>query len=121
MCLISHQQSKPSDNSTQASSFQPTGTWLKSIKKKNFIGWPLFTAENVESTSQGVKRLQMGHMNHQRQSVRLTKPKEPTLEEPDATQEVGKKERYVYLEIVDLWDLKSTIYTDQTGKFPVKA
>jgi hypothetical protein len=27
----------------------------------------------------------------------------------------------VYSKIVDLWDIKGTIYTDQTGKFPTKA
>ena len=27
----------------------------------------------------------------------------------------------MYSEIVDLWDIKGTIYTDQTGKFPTKA
>ena len=49
--------------------------------------------------------------------------KKPTLEpqELDASQEIGKKERDVYSKIVDLWDMKGTIYTDQTGKFPVKA
>ena len=60
-------------------------------------------------------------MNHQRQGGRSTKLKKPNLEDPDATQEVGKKERDVYSKIVDLWDMKGTIYTDQTGKFPVKA
>ena len=62
-------------------------------------------------------------MNHQRQGVRSTKPKQPTPEpqEPNAAQDVGKKERDVYSKIVDLWDMKGTIYTDQTGKFPVKA
>jgi hypothetical protein len=39
----------------------------------------------------------------------------------DAAQEVGKKERDVYAKIVDLWDMKGTIYTYQTGKFPNKA
>ena len=34
---------------------------------------------------------------------------------------MGKKERDVYSKVVDLWDMKGTIYTDQTGKFPVKA
>ena len=62
-------------------------------------------------------------MNHQRQGVRSTKPKNPTLEpqELDASQKIGKKERNVYSKIVDVWDMKGTIYTDQTGKFPVKA
>ena len=34
---------------------------------------------------------------------------------------MGKQERDVYSRIVDPWDMKGTIYTDQTRKFPVKA
>ena len=101
--------------------FPTKSTWLKAIKKGNFIGWPLATAENVAKYFPQSEETTKGHMNHQRQGVRSTKPKKPSLEEPDATQEVGKKERDVYSKIVDLWDMKGTIYTDQTGKFPVKA
>ena len=27
----------------------------------------------------------------------------------------------MYSKVVDLWEMKGTIYTDQTGKFPTKA
>ena len=103
--------------------FPTKSTWLKAIKKGNFIGWPMATAENVAKYFPQSEETAKGHMNHQRQGVRSTKPKQPTPEpqEPDATQDVGKKERDVYSKIVDLWDMKGTIYTDQTGKFPVKA
>ena len=58
-------------------------------------------------------------MNYQRQDIRSTKPKKPTLESQyvDAAQKVWKKERDVYSKIVDLWDMKGTIYTDQIGMF----
>ena len=49
--------------------------------------------------------------------MRSTKPKD--LQELDASSEIGKKERDVYIRVVDLWDPKETIYTDQTGAFPV--
>ena len=32
--------------------FPTKRTWIKAIKKGNFIGWSLVTAENVRSTSQ---------------------------------------------------------------------
>ena len=98
-------------------------TWIKAITKGNFIGWLLVTAENVSKYFPQSEESVKGHMNHQRQGVRSTKPKKPTLEpqELDASQELGKKERDVYSKVVDLWDMKGTIYTDQTGKFPVKA
>ena len=34
---------------------------------------------------------------------------------------LGKKGRDVYIKMVDTWDMKGTIYSDQTGKFPVKS
>ena len=34
---------------------------------------------------------------------------------------LGKKGRDVYIKMVDTWDMKGTIYLDQTGKFPVKS
>ena len=99
--------------------FPTKRTWIKAIKKGNFIGWPLVTAENVSKYSPQSEETVKGHTDHQRQGVRSTKPKNSTLEpqELDASQEVGKKERDVYSKIVDLWDMKGTIYTDQTGKF----
>ena len=63
-------------------------------------------------------------MNHQRQGIRSTKPKKPTLQPYalDSSQEqVEKKERDRYAKIIDLWDMKGTIHTDQTGKLPTKA
>ena len=93
----------------------------KSNKKGNFVGWPLVTAENVSKHFPQSEETEKGHRNHQRQGVRSTKPKKPPPSEPDASQEVGRKERDVYSKVVDLWEMKGTIYTDQTGKFPTKA
>ena len=36
------------------------------------------------------------------------------FQEPNAISENGKKERDVYIKVVDLWNPKETIYTDQT-------
>ena len=52
------------------------------------------------------------------QNVRSTKPKPVPLEDVDTTALRGKKERDVYIKIVEA---RGTIYTDQTGKFPVKS
>ena len=32
-----------------------------------------------------------------------------------------RKGIYLYIKVVDLWDPKETIYTDQTGAFPITA
>ena len=51
--------------------------------------------------------------------MRSTKPKD--LQEPNASSEIGKKERDMYIKVADLWNPKETIYTDQTRDFPVTA
>ena len=55
-------------------------TWTKAIKKGHFIGWSLVTAENVSKYFPQSEETVKGHMNHQRQGVRSTKLKKPTLE-----------------------------------------
>ena len=79
--------------------FPTKSTWLKAIKKGNFIGWPLVTAENVSKHFPQSEETVKGHMNHQRQGVRSTKPKtraqqaeansEPA--EPDSSRETGER------------------------------
>jgi len=79
----------------------------------------MLTVKNVNKHFPESDETVKGHMNHQRQGVRSTKPKD--LQEPDASSAVGKKERDIYIKVVDLWNPKETIYTDQTGAFPVTA
>ena len=95
--------------------FPTKRTWLKAIKKGNFVGWPLVTRENVSKYFPQSEETEKGHRNHKQQGIRSTKPKKSSLSEPDTSQEVGKKKRDVYSKVVDLWEMKGTIYTDQTG------
>ena len=61
---------------THASIGFPTkATWLKAIRRGNFVGWPLVTVENVHKYFPESDETQKGHMNQQRQGVRSTKPK----------------------------------------------
>ena len=39
----------------------------------------------------------------------------------DTSSETDKKEQDIYTKVIDMWDKKGTIYTDQKGKFPVKS
>ena len=43
------------------------------------------------------------------------------LELVDTSSETDKKERDIYTKVIDMWDDKGTIYTDQTEKFPTKS
>ena len=39
----------------------------------------------------------------------------------DTSSETGTKEQDIYTKVIDIWDEKGNIYTDQTGKFPTKS
>ena len=77
------------------------------------------TVENINKYFPESEKTVKGHINQQRQGVRSTKPKD--FQKPNASSEIGKKERDVYMKFVDLWNPKETIYTDQTGAFPATA
>merc|ERR1711923_175471 len=101
-------------------------TWLKAIRAGNFVGWPLLTVENVHRHYPETDETPMGHLDAARANTRSTKTKYQSISLPTATEEdlkplLGKKGRDVYIKMVDTWDMKGTIYSDQTGKFPVKS
>ena len=98
--------------------FPTKSTWLKAIRKGNFVGWPLLTVENVNKYFPESEETQFGHLSQQRQGLRSTKVKQQDIEEVDKSLTVGKKERDVYCKV---YELKETIYSDQTGKFPTRS
>ena len=66
----------------------------------------------------------MGHLNQSRAGVRSTKRKINPL--PEATEDdlkplLGKKLQDVYFKVVDTWDPKYKVYSDQTGQFSVRS
>ena len=93
-------------------------TWVKAIRRGNFIGWPLVTVKNVNKYLPESEETVKGHMNHQRQGVRSTKPNED-IEETDNSGTANVREQDVYTKVVDIPGLKGTIYTNQTGKFTI--
>jgi len=101
--------------------FPTRRTWVRAVRKGNFASWPLLTVENINKCFPESEETVKGHMNHQRQGVRSTKRAATELEIVDTSSETGKKERDIYTKVIDLWDDKGTIYTDQTGKFPTKS
>ena len=90
-------------------------TWLKAIRKGNFVGWPMVTVSNVNKHFPESEETQKGHLNQQRQGVRSTQPKAVDFEEVDKSKTKDKKEKDVYIKVIEI---KNTIYSDQTGKFP---
>ena len=62
-----------------------------------------------------------GHLIQSPAGIRSTKLKRVPLMEANQDklkQMLGVKERDVYIEI---WDMKETLYSDQTGKFPIQS
>ena len=101
-------------------------TWIKAIRAGNFVGWPLLTVENVHRHYPETDETPMGRLDAERAGTRSTKKKFqsaplPTASEEDLKPLLGKKNRDVYIKMVDTWEMKNTIYSDQTGKFPVKS
>ena len=88
--------------------FPTKSTWLKAIRKGNFVGWPLLTVENVNKYFPESEETQLGHLSQLRQGLRFTKVKPQDIEEVDKSLTVGKKERDVYFKV---YELKETIYT----------
>ena len=119
-------------------------TWLKAVKAGNYVGWPLLSEKNVRKYYPETTETPKGHMNQTRKNVRSTKSKitpSATVEssqssdskrgtrgtriiaarfpmaEPDITQLRGKKVRDVYVKV---YDVRGTIFFDQTGWFPTR-
>jgi hypothetical protein len=91
-------------------------TWIKAIKAGNFIGWPLLTEKNVNKYYPETDKTPKGHMNQTRKNVRSTKPKRFETSNTSALR--GKKVQDVF---VKTYDVRETIFSDQTGKFPTQS
>ena len=55
------------------------------------------------------------HMNQSRKNARSTKPKHTPLEVPNISTLLERKVHYVY---INIYEVRNTVYSDQTGQFP---
>jgi hypothetical protein len=51
-------------------------TWLKAIKARNFVGWPMLTERNVQKYYPKTIKTAKGHLNQTRKNVLSTKVKQ---------------------------------------------
>ncbi len=93
-------------------------TWLKAIKAGNFIGWPLLTERNVKKYYPKTVETPKGHLNQTRKNVRSTKPKATPLEHITSNKLKGKKVLNVFTKV---YNVHSTILSEQTGQFPKRS
>jgi hypothetical protein len=95
--------------------FPTKATLLAAIRHKNLITFPGMTTENVNKFFPESDETQKGHMKQTKQGVRSTKviDEDVLLTKPTP----GIKYKDAYLRVFDT--TKKTMYTDQTGRFPI--
>ena len=102
--------------------FPAKTTWIKAIRAGNYATWPHLTLQGVQKHFPESDETQQGHMRSIKQSIRSTKiKKEPTkiaINDDEWITVPLKKHHDVY---VSIDEAKETIYSDQTGAFPVKS
>eukprot|EP00804_Cyclotella_cryptica_P006783 CCRYP_019522-RA/>CCRYP_019522-RA protein AED:0.43 eAED:0.43 QI:0/0/0/1/0/0/2/0/364 len=94
-----------------AAAFPTKSTWLAAIRKGNYSTWPLITVKNVHKYFPQSEETQQGHMRNQRQGTRSTKQALPQAEPCTPLPQLHDI-------FIRTYDTHSTLYTDQTGKFP---
>eukprot|EP00804_Cyclotella_cryptica_P024323 CCRYP_015308-RA/>CCRYP_015308-RA protein AED:0.19 eAED:0.16 QI:0/0/0/1/0.2/0.16/6/0/899 len=94
-----------------AAGFPTKSTWLAAIRKGNYSTWPLITVKNVHKHFPQSEETQQGHMRNQRQGTRTTKQALPQAEPHTPLPQLHDI-------FIRTYDTHSTLYTDQTGKFP---
>ena len=100
--------------------FPTKTTWLKAIRAGNYVSWPGLTAKAVNKYFPESDETQQGHMRNVKQGIRSTKERktETVIKEGVELTQPLRKHNNVYVRIDDA---KETIYTDQTGAFPVRS
>ena len=101
------------DEGRSAAGFSPKETWLKHIRNGHYLTWPHITVKNVNKYFPESEETQKGHMRNVRQGVRSTKTL-PIAALP-ITPHIAK---YIFISV---YDPRATIFTDQTGKFPLQS
>ena len=77
------------------------------------MGWPLLNKKNIQKYYPETVETPKGHMNQQRKNVRSTKRPFETCNAAAALR--GKKVKDIF---VKTCDVRETIFSNQTGKFP---
>jgi hypothetical protein len=101
-----------------AAGFPTKDTWLKAIENGHYKTWPGLTVAAVKKHFPESVETQKGHMKKQRQNVRSTKQK--MIEEPTESVELTRTITKHNL-LVKVVNATETIFTDQTGRFPVQS
>ncbi|KAL9178273.1 hypothetical protein ACHAXT_001701 [Thalassiosira profunda] len=91
-------------------------TWLKAVKAGNFHGWPLLSPSAIKKYYPETAETPKGHMAQSRKNVRSTKSKPLEIGNPDPLKGIKKRDVAIHV-----YDARETVFSDQTGKFPVRS
>ena len=92
-------------------------TWVKAITNGNYVSWPGLTVAAVNKHFPESVETQKGHMKKQHQNVQSTKiPLKLMSEEQELTCTLTKQNI-----LVKVVNTQQTVYSDQTGNFPVQS
>jgi hypothetical protein len=101
--------------------FSPTKSdFLQAVKNGHLVTWPGLMKKSINKHLKLTPATTMGNMNQRRQNIRSTSktPIISDIEDITATPaNLGTKTHLVYAVLVD----QGQLYTDLTGKFPVKS
>ncbi len=95
-------------------------TWLKAIRGGNYATWPHLSEEAVRKHFLESDETEQGHMRQVKQGVRSTKMKREVethvLADGSRITIPLRKHNDIYVRVEEA---RETMYTDQTGAFPV--
>jgi hypothetical protein len=101
--------------------FSPTkSALLQAVKNGHLITWPGLTEKSINKHLKMTPVTAMGNMNQRRQHIRSTSKASITSDmeyEAVTPAGLGSKTHFVDAVVVD----KGQLYTDLTGKFPVRS
>ena len=100
-----------------AAGFSTKATWIKAIRKGNYLSRLLINVHNVSKHFPKSEDTQKGQMRNKRQGVRSTKSHQAELANYYKLNEVIERKQDIFIAV---YDPKNTMYTNQTGKSPVR-
>ncbi len=102
--------------------FPTKATWIKAIRAGNYASWPHLTVKAVQQHFPESDETQQGHMRSIKQGIRSTKEKKRSIEvETVEGKTVTIPLKKHHDDYVQVEKAKETIYSDQTGAFPVRS
>lgn len=103
-----------------AAAYSPSkSTWLKAIRQRFYTSWPGINLKNVNRYYPQSKATTKGHMDQTRKNIRPTPHDITETDDNDIVPQEADNiaTNHLYLTI----ETTGKIYTDQTGRFPVKS